>query len=51
VEAPGSSLWILPDDTLIQLVLGLSSLIATSMLVVGHQFGAKRSKTPLKRRY
>jgi hypothetical protein len=51
VEAPQSSLWILPDDTLIQLVLGLSSLIATSMLVVGHQFGARRSKAPVKRRY
>jgi hypothetical protein len=49
VEASHSSLWILPDDKLIQLVLGLSSLIATSMLVVGHRFGAKRSKAPLKR--
>lgn len=39
--APASSLWILPDDVLIQLVLGLSSLIATSTLVVGHQFGGK----------
>ncbi len=34
-----SATWVLPDDKLIQLVLGLSSLIATSTLVVGHQFG------------
>ena len=47
---PGS-LWILPDDTLIQLVLGMSSLIATSMLVVGHRFGSRGSKTPVKRRF
>jgi len=49
VAAPRSALWILPDDTLIQLVLGMSSLIATSVLVVGHRFGAKGSKVP--RRY
>ena len=42
VEAPAGSLWILPDDTLIQLMIGLSSLIASSMLVVGHPFGRRR---------
>jgi hypothetical protein len=51
VEASHTALWILPDDKLIQLVLGLSSLIATSMLVVGHRFGSRRSKAPVKRRY
>jgi hypothetical protein len=39
VAAPAASIWILPDDKLVQLVLGLSSLIADSTLVVGHDFG------------
>ena len=51
VEPPVSSLWILPDDILIQLVLGLSSLIATSMLVVAHPFRARSSKLPVPRRF
>lgn len=42
VEQPKSSLWVLPDDKLIQLMIGLSSLIATSILVVGHHFGLRR---------
>lgn len=42
VEAPAGSLWVLPDDKLIQLMIGLSSLIASSMLVVGHPFGRRR---------
>ncbi len=41
-EAPGTSLWILPDDKLIQLIFGLSTLVASTTLVVGHHFGAKR---------
>lgn len=39
VEPPAGAMWILPDDKLIQLVIGLSSLIATSTLVSGHNFG------------
>ncbi len=42
VEAPKGSLWILPDDTLVQLLIGLSSLVAYTTLVVGHEFGRKR---------
>ena len=38
-EPPQGSMWVLPDDKLIQLVMGLSSLIATTTLVVGHNFG------------
>ncbi len=38
-EAPPGRLWVLPDDKLVQLMLGLSSLIASSILVVGHRFG------------
>ena len=41
-EAPDSSLWILPDDKLIQLIVGLSSLVASTLLVVGHDFGLRR---------
>lgn len=51
VESPIASIWILPDDKLIQIVLGLSSLIATSMLVVGHSFSARSRKAVVKRRY
>jgi hypothetical protein len=38
---PASQLWILPDDKLIQLIVGLSSLIASTTLVSGHNFGAR----------
>ncbi|MFT5644481.1 MAG: hypothetical protein ACI83P_002038 [Janthinobacterium sp.] len=51
VEPPVASIWILPDDILIQLVLGLSSLISTSLLVVGHQFRARNNKMPVPRRF
>ncbi len=40
--APPGSLWILPDDKLIQLIVGLSCLVASTTLVVGHHFGARR---------
>ena len=42
VDQPVGALWVLPDDKLIQLMIGLSSLIATSQLVVGHNFGVRR---------
>ncbi|PRC91542.1 hypothetical protein [Solimicrobium silvestre] len=32
-------IWILPEDTLIQLILGLNSLIASSSIVLRHDFG------------
>lgn len=41
-EPPQGSIWVLPDDKLIQLMIGLSSLIASSILVVGHNFGRRR---------
>lgn len=41
-EAPQGSLWVLPDDKLVQLMIGLSGLIASSILVVGHNFGLRR---------
>lgn len=41
-EPPKGSLWILPDDKLVQLILGLSGLVASTTLVVGHAFGRRR---------
>ena len=41
---PASQLWILPDDKLIQLIVGLSSLIASTTLVSGHNFGGRSRK-------
>jgi len=32
-------IWVLPEGTLIQLLLGLNSLIATSRIVLQHNFG------------
>lgn len=49
MNAPKTSVWVMPDDKLIQLMMGLSSLIASSMLVVGHHFGARHRKQPLPR--
>ena len=40
-EAPQGHYWLLPDDRLTQLVLGLSSLVASTTLVVGHRFGSR----------
>ncbi|WP_374585988.1 hypothetical protein [Pseudoduganella sp.] len=42
-EPPKGSLWVLPEDKLVQLILGLSTLVATTTLVVGHNFGRRRS--------
>ncbi|NYE59718.1 hypothetical protein FHW58_000870 [Duganella sp. 1224] len=41
-EPPAGRLWVLPDDKLVQLMIGLSGLIASSILVVGHDFGLRR---------
>ncbi|WP_332876992.1 hypothetical protein [Massilia sp. S19_KUP03_FR1] len=40
VAAPRGSYWVLPDDKLIQLIVGLSSLVESTTLVSGHRFGA-----------
>jgi hypothetical protein len=42
VSAPNSQIWILPDDKLTQLALGLDSLIGSSRMVVSHNFKAKK---------
>jgi hypothetical protein len=43
--APAGQLWILPDDKLIQLIVGLSSLVASTTLVSGHNFGGRGRKS------
>lgn len=37
-EAPPGNYWLLPADKLVQLIIGLSSLVASTTLVVGHRF-------------
>ena len=48
-EPPRGRVWILPDDRLVQLILGLSSLVESTTLVVGHNFTGRVSKLPLRR--
>jgi hypothetical protein len=36
---PDGQFWVLPDNKLVQLMLGLSTLIECSMIVTGHRFG------------
>lgn len=43
VAAPQSSIWQLPSDTLTQLLFGLSSLIASTRMVVQHDYRIKKS--------
>jgi hypothetical protein len=40
-EPPRGHVWVLPDDKLVQLILGLSTLVASTTLVVGHPFGSR----------
>jgi len=40
-EAPPGAYWLLPADKLVQLIIGLSSLVASTTLVVGHRFGSR----------
>ena len=38
---PPGRLWVLPDDKLVQLIVGLSSLVASTTLISGHPFGRR----------
>jgi hypothetical protein len=38
-EQPAGNLWALPEDRLVQLLLGLSTLVESSLIVTGHNFG------------
>jgi hypothetical protein len=40
VAPPRGSYWVLPDDKLVQLIVGLSSLVESTTLVSGHRFGS-----------
>ena len=43
-EAPRGQVWVLPDDKLVQLIVGLSSLVASTTLVSGHNFAGRSRK-------
>lgn len=45
VAPPGSPLWLLPGNRLTQLLLGLSSLIGTTRMVLQHEFKRKKWST------
>ncbi|TFW33104.1 hypothetical protein [Massilia horti] len=40
-EPPSGQIWVLPDDKLVQLILGMSMLVESTLLVTGHNFGAR----------
>lgn len=46
LPAPTGSVWVLPPDTLTQLILGLSTLIASTRIVVSHEFKHKMTQFP-----
>lgn len=48
-EPPRGQLWVLPEDKLIQLIIGLSSLVASTILVTGHQFASRNQKMGFSR--
>ena len=41
-QSPGSQIWALPGPALTQLVLGLSSLIASTRIVLDHDFRIRK---------
>jgi hypothetical protein len=42
VDAPSSQIWALPGHMLTQLVMGLSSLIASTMIVTSHDYKLRK---------
>lgn len=44
MPVPSTSLWVLSDQVLTQLILGLSPLIAASRLVTRHEFSLKKKR-------
>ncbi len=42
-EAPKSQVWAVPSEKLTQLILGLSSLIKSTRMVLNHEFRIKKS--------
>jgi hypothetical protein len=46
---PAGQIWVLPEDKLVQLIVGLSSLVASTLLVSGHSFGSGNRKSVMAR--
>jgi hypothetical protein len=42
--APAGRLWVLPEDRLVQLIVGLGSLVESTTLVTGHRFGGRNAR-------
>ncbi|MBB5391689.1 MULTISPECIES: hypothetical protein [unclassified Herbaspirillum] len=42
--SPAGTVWVLPQDTLTQLILGLSGMIATSQFVLRHEYRIGKSQ-------
>ncbi|MES2047645.1 MAG: hypothetical protein V4447_04535 [Pseudomonadota bacterium] len=42
VAAPRGQIWILPQHVLLQLILGLNTLVASSRLVLRHEFRLRK---------
>lgn len=42
VAPPRGQIWILPQHVLLQLILGMSTLVASSRLVIRHEFRMKK---------
>jgi hypothetical protein len=36
---------VLPNDKLVQLIVGLSSLVESTLLITGHNFGVRARQT------
>jgi hypothetical protein len=43
-QPPRGQIWVLPEDRLVQLIVGLSSLVESTLLVSGHPFGSRNRK-------
>jgi hypothetical protein len=41
---PHGQIWVLPEDRMVQLIVGLSSLVESTLLVSGHPFGVGKRR-------
>lgn len=46
VAPPDTQVWTFPDDKLVQFVFGLSSLVASSTMVLQHDFRLNKKRMP-----
>lgn len=49
VAQPDTQIWHFPDDKLVQFVFGLSSLVASSTMILQHDFNLKKKRTSFNR--